>query len=47
VKINSQYVKNIPKVSKSISTEALEQAQEKQEKRLKNYHEKTKGRTPN
>ncbi len=46
VKINSQYAKNIPKVRKTISIEAVEQVREKKEKDLKNYKEKQKGRVP-
>lgn len=46
VKINSRYVKNLPKVRKTISNEAVEQVREKQEKKLKTYQEKQKGRVP-
>ncbi len=47
MKINSQYVKNIPQTRKAMSVEAVKQAREKQEKNLKNYQEKRKGRVPN
>jgi hypothetical protein len=36
----------MPKVSKSMTVQAVEQAQEKQEKRLKVYQEKPKGQVP-
>lgn len=47
VKINSQYVKQIPQVQKSISIEAEKQAREKQENDLKKYQEQNNGRVPN
>ncbi|CAF3638761.1 unnamed protein product [Rotaria sp. Silwood1] len=46
VKINSQYVKAIPKVRKAVTEKAIEQTREKQEKELKTYQEKQKGRVP-
>ncbi|CAF1046950.1 unnamed protein product [Rotaria sordida] len=46
VKINSQYVKNIPKVRKTMSEEIVEQARAKKEQQLNNYYEKQKGRVP-
>ncbi|CAF2641420.1 unnamed protein product [Rotaria sp. Silwood2] len=47
VKINSQYVKTIPKVRKTVGEEAVEQTREKREKEMKAYQEKQKGRVPN
>ncbi|CAF3233068.1 unnamed protein product [Rotaria socialis] len=46
VKINLQNVKTIPKVRKSVSTEATQNAREKTEKKLKAYQEKNNGRVP-
>lgn len=47
VKMNSQYVKQIPQVPKSFSAEAEKQTLEKQRKDLKKYQAKQKGRVPN
>jgi len=47
VKINSQYVKQIPQVQKSISVEAEKQAREKQKSDFKKYQEQKNGRVPN
>ncbi|CAF1967474.1 unnamed protein product [Rotaria magnacalcarata] len=46
VKINSQWVKSIPKVRKPISEELVEQVRTKNEQKMKEYHEKQKGRVP-
>ncbi|CAF2946549.1 unnamed protein product [Rotaria sp. Silwood2] len=46
VKINSQYVKNIPKVRKTMSEEVVEQVRAKKEQQLQDYYEKQKGRVP-
>jgi hypothetical protein len=46
VKINSQYVKTIPKVRKTMSAEVVEQVREKKDKDLQAYHERQKGRVP-
>jgi hypothetical protein len=46
VKINSRYVKTIPKTRKAVSTEALEQFREKQDKDLQSYQEQQQGRVP-
>ncbi|CAF0932528.1 unnamed protein product [Rotaria sordida] len=47
VKLNSRYVKTIPKVRKTISEEAVEQVQGKREKELKTYQENQNGLVPN
>lgn len=47
VKINSRYVKNLPKTRKAASAEAVEESQVKQEKTLKAYQAKQNGRLPN
>ncbi|CAF0873953.1 unnamed protein product [Adineta steineri] len=46
VKINSRYVKTLPKTRKAISSEAVEEYREKQDKTLKTYQKKQKGRVP-
>ncbi|CAF1302589.1 unnamed protein product [Rotaria sp. Silwood1] len=46
VRINSQYVKTIPKVRKTMSEEIVEQVRAKKEQQLKHYYEKQKGRVP-
>lgn len=45
--MNSQYVKQVPQVQKSISAEAEKQTRQKQEHDLENYREQQKGRVPN
>ena len=47
VKINSRFVKQLPKTRQSMSVEAVNEAREKQEKTLKNYQAKQKARVPN
>ncbi|UJR22451.1 hypothetical protein I4U23_025509 [Adineta vaga] len=46
VKINSGYVKTIPKTRKTVSAEVVEEFREKQEKDLQKYQEKQNGRVP-
>ena len=46
VKINSRFVKTIPKVRKTMSEELVGQVREKKERDLQFYHEKQKGRVP-
>ena len=46
MKLNTQFVKSLPKTRKATTEAKIEQAREKNEKEMQSYIEKQKGRVP-